>query len=66
MGEYHVPCNFTIVTDEENETSQLIDVDTGEIILSGDYYHDHIDDRISGFLQCMDFFNYTYTCRPIE
>ncbi len=32
------------------EEKALVDIDSGEIFLNGDYYHDKIDDKISGFL----------------
>lgn len=58
--ETHIPSIFTIITNSEDETQILVDAETGEIILTGDYYHDHIEDQIAGFFQCMDYFGYPY------
>lgn len=60
--ENHIPSVFTIITDSEfEESKKLVDAETGEIVLEGDYYHDKIDEQIVGFLHCMDFFGYPYT-----
>lgn len=59
--ENHIPSIFTIITDSEfEESKKLVDAETGEIVLEGDYYHDHIENQIDGFLQCMDYFGYPY------
>lgn len=59
--ENHIPSIFTIITDSEfEESKKLVDAETGEIVLEGDYYHDHIENQIDGFLHCMDYFGYPY------
>ncbi|KFZ25851.1 MAG: hypothetical protein KQ78_01807 [Candidatus Izimaplasma bacterium HR2] len=36
---------------------KLTDVATGKILLEGDYYHDHIGDKIAGFIKGLEFLN---------
>lgn len=31
---------------------------TGRIVMVGDYYHNHIEDRINGFLDAVQYFGY--------
>lgn len=40
--------HFTNITFEEEEA--LYDYDNNELIVHGDYYHDHISDYIQGYL----------------
>ncbi|AID17869.1 transcriptional regulator [Bacillus phage JBP901] len=42
---------FENATHEEEKA--LVDLDTGEEILNGDYYHDKIDYRIEGYLAAL-------------
>lgn len=46
--------------DEDPIKVYLVNKDTGEIILEGDTYHNHIEDRIEGFFSALDFFEYPY------
>ena len=62
----HIPSNFVIISNEEEESKKLVDAETGEIILEGDAYHDKIDEQIEGFLYCMDYFGYEYSCKLNE
>lgn len=34
--------------------------DTGEVILTGDWYHDKIDDKIDGFFVAVDYLGIKY------
>lgn len=53
----------TYAGDEEDEPYfQLIDADTGEIIIEGDQYHDEMPSLISGFFRALDYFDYPYQC----
>lgn len=46
--------NLVIYINEHFEDARaLFDLDKGEAILSGDYYHDKIDERIEGYLQAL-------------
>lgn len=40
---------------------ELID-EEGKTIVSGDYYHDKIDERIEGFFLALDFLKINYEC----
>lgn len=64
--EDHIPSNFTIISNDEEDSQKLLDAETGEIILEGDFCHNGIYARIAGFLQCMDYFGYAYTCNRDE
>jgi hypothetical protein len=42
---------LVIYINEHSEDSRaLFDLDKGEVLLSGDYYHDKIDEMIQGYL----------------
>lgn len=60
--ENHIPSKFVIIDNEEEESKKLVDEETGEIILERDSYHEKIGSQIEGFLKCMDYFGYVYTC----
>ena len=47
---------FIRYTNKENEDQKaLYDVQRQYVIMSGDYYHDKIDERIIGFLNAVDY-----------
>jgi DNA-binding LacI/PurR family transcriptional regulator len=39
------------------EERALVDLDSKEIILQGDYYHDKIDEKIEGYLKALEDHN---------
>ena len=48
--------NLEVVINKITEDQRaLINVDTNEIILNGDYYHDKIYDRIEGFFDGLNY-----------
>lgn len=66
MSNTHIPSNFKVVEGGHIEEKILLDADTGEVILQGDYYHDKIDEMLEGFKFAMDFFGYAYTWENAE
>jgi len=47
-----------IETCEDREcdyTQRLVNVSTGDVLLEGDYYHDHITEKIDGFIEGLKF-----------
>lgn len=47
------------------EEKALVNLDTKEVIIKGDYYHDKIDERIEGYLAALQDFN-IYKDEPKE
>ena len=45
---------------EDEIVKALINEDTKELILNGDYYHDKITEKIQGFLQGLDYIKFEY------
>ena len=41
--------------DYDNEEIALLNVDTNEIIIRGDWYHDSIEDYIRGFIEGLEY-----------
>lgn len=60
MANTHIASNFKVLKGECEDERFLVDADTGEIILQGDYYHDKIESMIKGFREALDFFGYSY------
>jgi len=48
------------------EEKALINMDTKEVILSGDYYHNKIDETINGFLKGLNYVNIKYNLLKTE
>ena len=49
-----------IINSTFEEESALINVDTNEVIASGDYYHDKINEYIEGILYGFDYVGIKY------
>lgn len=52
--------------EEDAVKMQLIDKDTGEIILEGDYYHNHIQEQVNTFFKTLDYFDFPYVKEELE
>ena len=53
--------NLAILVNENNEDEKaLVDLDDKRVCISGDYYHDKIDEQIEGFLEGLKFANVKY------
>ena len=54
--------------DEDTMVTQLMyamEHEGSSIILEGDYYHDRIDDKITGFFEALDFIGVKYSIEHI-
>ena len=49
-----------LINSTYNDEKALINADTKEIIVKGDYYHDKINEYIEGFLHGLRFTNIEY------
>lgn len=49
-----------LINDTNEEERALVNIDTKEVILRGDYYHDRIDERIDGFLYGLRYVGIKY------
>jgi len=45
---------------EEEIVKALVNEDTKQLIMNGDYYHDKITEKIQGFLQGLDYTKFGY------
>jgi len=59
------PKKFIIVC-YEGEGMALVEVEGNRAIMSGDYYHDKIDDLIDGFFIGLDYAGITYEKESIN
>ncbi|MGK4040841.1 hypothetical protein AB0Y20_00970 [Heyndrickxia oleronia] len=58
--------NLIIYTNSHfEEEKALVNLNTKEVILKGDYYHDKIDEKIEGYLAALQDFN-IYNDEPEE
>ncbi len=49
-----------IYNDESDSEKALLNVDTGKVVLKGDYYHDKIMSQIDGFVSALKYLNIEY------
>ena len=47
-------------TDFSGDALQVEMFVDGKSVLCGDYYHNHIEDRIEGFFEALDFLNISF------
>lgn len=48
---------INVIDDTQRALVEILDDNTYKIIMSGDWYHDKIIEKIDGFFQCLNYFN---------
>lgn len=56
MKEFHL----TVFNEGYDSEVKVLRDSEGNILLSGDYYHDKIDSQLEGFFSCLDYLGVEY------
>jgi len=68
MDEYNMPVEdleFDEINDYDGSEVILYDVDNQTEIMRGDWYHNKINDKIKGFIECLEYLKINYSINKI-
>ncbi|MCY7823238.1 hypothetical protein MOB34_05380 [Bacillus spizizenii] len=57
---------LTVITFIDGDMEMALINESGNVLLSGDEYHDKIDDKIEGFFSGLDYAGFCYTRIEVE
>jgi hypothetical protein len=49
-----------LINNEHEDERALYNMSKGEVIFLGDYYHDKIDEKIEGFIECLIYLEVSF------